>query len=331
MEARSLLKIRLLVGLVTIGAVSGVPRVARAVHSDILVVQDSQGKLVTGIADIDHSDLSAPSRLFHRELDSTFFGSDPGFNAVSPVNVPDGYLALSADTPLAFDFAALSLHLQSVSNLWYWDGIDDNGNGNLEDDVDFLPAVATTFTAKLTPFSALVDGAAADVPGFNIQTTSDTGAMHRHLNFQLAGGPAGTPLEGLYLVSMRMRMNGLARSDPLYIVFATDGAVLSLGYPAAVSWADDHLLIPGDVNNDAMVDIFDVNGVSAHWGEAGPAGDANYDGTVDIFDVNLISAHWGATATGAVALSVAEPATGMLFGAGLLAFCVIRAAAHRRG
>jgi probable HAF family extracellular repeat protein len=49
---------------------------------------------------------------------------------------------------------------------------------------------------------------------------------------------------------------------------------------------------PGDVNFDGVVDIFDVNLVSAHWGEAGPTADANGDGTVDIFDVNLISANW---------------------------------------
>jgi hypothetical protein len=49
---------------------------------------------------------------------------------------------------------------------------------------------------------------------------------------------------------------------------------------------------PGDVNNDGFVDIFDVNLVSAHWGETGPVGDANNDMTVDIFDVNLISANW---------------------------------------
>jgi hypothetical protein len=64
-------------------------------------------------------------------------------------------------------------------------------------------------------------------------------------------------------------------------------------------------LPPGDVNFDGVVNIFDVNLVSAHWGEAGPAGDANEDGVVDIFDVNLISANW--TAIGVTA--VPEPST----------------------
>ncbi len=49
---------------------------------------------------------------------------------------------------------------------------------------------------------------------------------------------------------------------------------------------------PGDVNFDGVVNIFDVNLVSAHWGESGPAGDANGDMMVDIFDVNMISSNW---------------------------------------
>jgi hypothetical protein len=80
-------------------------------------------------------------------------------------------------------------------------------------------------------------------------------------------------------------------------------------------FAQDHLANLGDVNFDGVVDIFDVNLVSAHWGEAGPTADANGDGTVDIFDVNLISAHW--TPSGASA--VPEPSTISMAIAGLAA------------
>ncbi len=66
-------------------------------------------------------------------------------------------------------------------------------------------------------------------------------------------------------------------------------------------------LVPGDVNLDGVVDIFDVNLVSAHWGESGPVGDANGDGVVNIFDVNLISNNWSTPGGGASA--VPEPAT----------------------
>ncbi len=67
--------------------------------------------------------------------------------------------------------------------------------------------------------------------------------------------------------------------------------------------------IPGDVNNDGYVDIFDVNLVSAHWSESGPVADANLDGTVDIFDINLISANWSPAPAAAAASSVPEPSS----------------------
>jgi outer membrane protein assembly factor BamB len=53
--------------------------------------------------------------------------------------------------------------------------------------------------------------------------------------------------------------------------------------------------LPGDANGDGTVNIFDINLVSAHWGQSGPLGDVNYDGAVDIFDINAISANWGLT------------------------------------
>jgi len=299
---------------------------ASAVHSDILVVRDAQGKLVIGSADFDNNNvLSAPSRLFHRELDTNFFGSDPGFNAVSQANVPGDFFALPGNASLGFDFAALSLYGQTVANLWYWDGADANENGDYLDDVHFEPAIAATLTARITPFSAVVDGTANDVAGFNLQTTSATGGMHRHANFQLAAA-VGAPAQGLYLLSMRVRMDGLAKSDPLFLILATDDASVAPYYPAGVAWAEEHLLVPGDVNTDATVNIFDVNLVSAHWGQQGPTGDANYDGVVNIFDINLISANWNAAAVTASSSSamatVPEPASWMLLVAGLFAWRV---------
>ncbi len=70
-------------------------------------------------------------------------------------------------------------------------------------------------------------------------------------------------------------------------------------------------VVQGDVNFDGVVDIFDVNVVSAYWGNTGRAGDANGDGVVDIFDVNLVSSHWGATGGAA---AVPEPTSVTLAG-----------------
>jgi len=53
----------------------------------------------------------------------------------------------------------------------------------------------------------------------------------------------------------------------------------------------------GDVNDDGIVDIFDIGFISAHWNpDYHPDADLNYDGIVDIFDVGIVSAHWGETA-----------------------------------
>ena len=59
------------------------------------------------------------------------------------------------------------------------------------------------------------------------------------------------------------------------------------------------------MNFDDVVNIFDVNLVTSHWGETAPAGDANHDGAVNIFDVNLISSNWSTGNSGAAA--VPEP------------------------
>ncbi len=60
---------------------------------------------------------------------------------------------------------------------------------------------------------------------------------------------------------------------------------------------------PGDVNNDGIVDIFDIGTISAHWYPGPPIGplgysavaDINLDGSVDIFDIGITSANWGNT------------------------------------
>jgi len=83
----------------------------------------------------------------------------------------------------------------------------------------------------------------------------------------------------------------------------------------------------GDVNGDDVVDIFDLNLISAHWGDTGGASDANGDGIVDIFDVNVVSSDWTHT-QGSVATLVPEPTGLMLV---VLALATVAAvAAFRR-
>ena len=58
-------------------------------------------------------------------------------------------------------------------------------------------------------------------------------------------------------------------------------------------------VLPGDVNQDDIVDIFDINLVSSEWGTLGPLGILNGDEIVDIFDINAIRSNWGKMGGGA--------------------------------
>lgn len=58
--------------------------------------------------------------------------------------------------------------------------------------------------------------------------------------------------------------------------------------------------MPGDVNADGVVNIFDAAKISAHWYPGPPIGplgydliaDINYDGAVDILDAAIVNAYW---------------------------------------
>lgn len=64
---------------------------------------------------------------------------------------------------------------------------------------------------------------------------------------------------------------------------------------------DVMVTIPGDVNGDRIVDIFDIGTISVHWYPDSPIGplgyhpntDINNDLAVDILDIDITSAHWG--------------------------------------
>jgi hypothetical protein len=59
--------------------------------------------------------------------------------------------------------------------------------------------------------------------------------------------------------------------------------------------------IPGDVNDDGIVDIFDIGYISAHWHPGPPIGplgydssaDINGDNAVDMCDIGIVGSQWG--------------------------------------
>ncbi len=80
--------------------------------------------------------------------------------------------------------------------------------------------------------------------------------------------------------------------------------------------------IPGDENEDGVVDLNDLNAVRNNFGAAGPVGDENEDGVVDLNDLNNVRNNFGA-----IAPSSAVPEPAALY---LVSGCVVLLAALRR-
>ena len=97
-------------------------------------------------------------------------------------------------------------------------------------------------------------------------------------------------------------------------VYATNG-ILSWSYNASTKMLTLNVVhegpanilvdwrIPGDVNGDGIIDIFDIGAVSAHWYPGPPIGplgydadcDINNDGAIDLFDICICCDHWTET------------------------------------
>lgn len=67
-------------------------------------------------------------------------------------------------------------------------------------------------------------------------------------------------------------------------------AVAVLAYVAVSAWASG---IAGDINNDGVVNIFDLSILLSDWNTTSAAADLNGDGTVNIFDLSILLSHWG--------------------------------------
>jgi hypothetical protein len=314
------------------GAGSGI---ARAQHLDVLS-QQQNGRLVTGTGDFDHDAWTLGLRVFHRDFGSTYAINNPGFNSIgagSP-DMPAGASALPANQPLSWDFLPMTIGDLSA-NLFYWNGQDSDGvAGFTPADVKFgaLPTPAYTLTLfDLNNVGHAVDGTNTFVPGGTIDNTASDGFMHRHLFFFLQdndGDSSTTPADGLYLLALHLKMPGLATSLPVFMIFGTPGSSVSAEDDAALPWVEQQLNLPGDFNQDGVVDAADYvlwRNTKGQTGVGLPA-DGNGNQIVDQADYDLWRANFGHTSqllvndnspTGAAASRssdvVPEPSTAWLF------------------
>ncbi len=284
---------------------------ARALHLDVLSEQVN-GQIVTGTGDFDHDQWTLGERVFHRDLGpapasnpTLLQNNNPGFNSIgdgSP-DMPAGAQALLPGAILSWDFLPMTINGRS-QNLFYWNGQDSDGvPGFTPADVQFGPIPTPAYRLTLLDFNSgihSVDGTNTIVPGGKIATTGPDGSMHQHLFFSLQdndGDSSTLPVDGLYLIAMRLKLPGLANSLPVFMVFGTPGSSISAEDDAAVPWVEQQLNIPGDYNQNGVVDAADYvlwrKTLNSSASPQGSGADGNGDGTVNAGDYTFWRQNFG--------------------------------------
>ena len=273
---------------------------AQAQHADVLV-QVVDGRLATGSADFDSGVWTLGKRVYSAEFSSIFSVNDPGFNALatgSP-SLPAGAAALPGSTSLRFDFLPLKID-GTLRNLFYW-----NGNGATEGEVAFGALPGPDYRLEVYGRDNIVgvDGSPSFVPGDVINNTGSNGSLHTHRFFYLDSGNQNattTPVDGIYLMSMRLKMAAVDAAQPAYFVFGTPGSTLA-ALRAAETWVtnrEDELApdFDADFNGDFVVDGADFLIWQRNLGASNAlltAGDADRDGVVGTGDLAVWQEEFG--------------------------------------
>jgi hypothetical protein len=340
--------------------IAAAPGTARALHLDVLSEQQN-GRIVTGTGDFDHDLWTLGERVFHRDLNPTpatgatyLSNNNPGFNSIGAgsVDLPANSQPLPASSILSWDFLPMTINGLS-QNLFYWNGQDTDGVAGLTpSDVKFGALPSPNYRLTLLDFNNgihSVDGTNTIVPGSKIALTGSDGSMHQHLLFALQdndGNDATLPVDGLYLIAIRLKIPGLQDSLPVFLIFGTPGSSISAEDDAAYPWVEQQLNLPGDFNQDGVVDAADYvlwRDTKGQTGAGLPA-DGNGDQTVNQADYDLWRANFGLRsqiivnssggASGSLASGVVpEPSNlALLALGGAIVFCAMtgRSSANRR-
>lgn len=309
--------------------------VATAQHFDVQV-QSVDGVLTTGAGNFDDGTFTLGLRVWTRYFPTGFAANNPGFNAIGTTTgtPPPGSDVLPGNADLMWDFLPMKVS-DYTSNLLYWNGVGATPS--------FGPAPTTDYSLSLFGKNndrAAADGTASLIPGQTIDTTAADGFIHVHRFFFLDNdhddNNATVAANGVYLIAMRLRMAGLNRSDPFYIVWGTPGASgpSAATLASTATWVSDRAdtLAPNysaDFDGDLDVDGADFltwqRNVGAASGALQIQGDANNDHANNAADL----AEWRTSFGGSLAtfagvptvgagMSVPEPAVAPALGIGLL-------------
>ncbi len=281
-------------------------------HGEGVLVQRQGDRLVTGYDSDAPGGQTIGTRVFSSYLPSNGLTTDPSFLSVSPA--PAGTESLAAGEDVFWDFLPLTTG-GVTSNLMHWDGAGE-------------PAFVAAEDASLTLYdpnfnAASVHGAAAAVPGGRVGTTTSSAlALHAHRYWELAGAGEAAAAPGVYVASLRLRMDGLAPTKSLYFAFATFGTPIA-ALSETVVWLNDRvdsLLLRGDYNFDGSVNAADYDVWSQQYGSATPTpvtvgeADGNGDGVINAADYTV----WRDSIVASSSLLIPEPATILLVGAPML-------------
>ena len=246
---------------------------AAAQHGDVLAFADG-GRVAIGQFDF-VTLIATPRTVFPARFDAIYSVNDPGFTARPDIS------PLLGGADLRWDFLPMTVdsgpHVGLVSTLLYWDGLGD---------AEFGPTPMPDYELSLfgKDGSATADGGDQIVPGGVIERTSANGSIHEHRFFFLDDNGDGLnttlPQTGVYLLAMRLSIDGLDPSDPFFMVWGTPEASIDAAMAPAVAWVEarvDTLAAPptpGDYNRDGFVDAADYT----VWrdGLGGPGGPEGY-------------------------------------------------------
>ena len=83
----------------------------------------------------------------------------------------------------------------------------------------------------------------------------------------------------------------------LFAVFGF-GLVTGNNQKTSIGMASASAQEPADINNDNVVNIFDLSTLLSKWNTNDTISDLNHDGTVNIFDLSTLLSKWGAVSAG---------------------------------
>ncbi|MCC6677682.1 MAG: hypothetical protein IT436_11105 [Phycisphaerales bacterium] len=227
---------------------------ASAQHAGDILLEQSGGRITTGLFDADTGLVEPGVRVFGAEFIESF-ANEPGFDSFEG--------AFPAGSQIGFDLTAA---------MRLWDagtpGFDTIPDERVQVRLGPLGPVLTPLTDEVTP-------------GFAVAVGAD-GRWHHHLGYTLLG-PADP---GIYLLEMRMWSTapGAGRSEPFWIVF--NQGMSEAEHDAAIAWLKSQVgpACRPDLNGDGVVDFADYLEFLNRYDALDASVDFTGDGVIDFGD-----------------------------------------------